>query len=88
MAMFGVWHYRYSNSSVMDSRGEHDCAEDSTTVMKWSRDHVLTWGYRRNRMLTVDLDRPHVISSGGVVMNIDARVCFPRWSANTPGRPR
>jgi hypothetical protein len=31
--------------------------------MKWSRDHVLTWGYMRNLMFTVDTD---------------AKVCFPR----------
>jgi hypothetical protein len=30
-------------------------------------------------MLTVDLDRLKVISSGSVVMKIDAKVCFPRW---------
>jgi hypothetical protein len=34
--------------------------------MKWSRDHVLTWGYKRNLIVTVDLDRIKVISSGNV----------------------
>jgi hypothetical protein len=29
-------------------------------------------------MLTVELDRLNVISSGSVVMPIDANVCFPR----------
>jgi hypothetical protein len=29
-------------------------------------------------MLTVDLDRLNVISSGVVVMKIDEKVCFPR----------
>jgi hypothetical protein len=29
-------------------------------------------------MLTADLDRLNVISSGGVVMMIHAKVCFPR----------
>jgi hypothetical protein len=29
-------------------------------------------------MLTIDLDRLKVISSGSVVMKIDAEVCFPR----------
>jgi hypothetical protein len=58
--------------------------------MKRSRDHVLTWGYRRYFMLTVDEDidrlRLKVISSGmsgsvmSVAMKIDAKVCFPRWA--------
>jgi hypothetical protein len=54
-------------------------------VMKWFRDHVLTWGYIRDLMLTVDLDRLNVIidrliviSPGTVVMKIDSKVCFPR----------
>jgi hypothetical protein len=34
--------------------------------MKWSMDHVLTWGFMRDLMLTVDLDRLNVISSGSV----------------------
>jgi hypothetical protein len=34
------------------------------THMKWSRDLVFTWGYMRDLMLTVDLDRLNVISSG------------------------
>jgi hypothetical protein len=44
--------------------------------MKWSRDHVLTWSFRRDLKLTVELDRLKVISSGSVVMKIDAKVCF------------
>jgi hypothetical protein len=32
--------------------------------MKWSRDHVLTWGYMRDLALTVDFDRLNIISSG------------------------
>jgi hypothetical protein len=59
-------------------------AEDYTHVtpseMKWSRDHVLTWGYRKDLMLTVDLDKLNVISSDSVIMKIDAKVCFPRPS--------
>jgi hypothetical protein len=46
--------------------------------MKWSRDHLLTCGYMRDRMLRVYLDRLNVSSSGSVVMKIDAKVCFPR----------
>jgi hypothetical protein len=45
--------------------------------MKWYRDHVLTLGYWRDRMVTVDFDRLNVISSGSVVLKIDAKVCFP-----------
>jgi hypothetical protein len=33
--------------------------------MKWSRDHVLTWTYSSDLMLTVDVDRLKDISSGG-----------------------
>jgi hypothetical protein len=54
-----------------------------TISMKWSRDHVLTCGYRRDLLLTVDLDRIKVISSGSVVMKIDAKVCFPRWPSGS-----
>jgi hypothetical protein len=46
--------------------------------MKWSRDHALTWGYMRDPMSTVELDRLNVVSSGSVFMTIDAKVCFPR----------
>jgi hypothetical protein len=38
--------------------------------MKWSMDHVLTWGHRRDTLK---------VSSGSVVMKTDAKVCFPRW---------
>jgi hypothetical protein len=37
---------------------------------------VLTWGYRSDLF-----DRLKVISSGSVVMKIDAKVGFPRWHA-------
>jgi hypothetical protein len=47
--------------------------------MKWSRDHVLAWGYRINLMLTADLEWLKFIGSGSVVMKINAKVCFPRW---------
>jgi hypothetical protein len=40
-------------------------------------DHVLTWGYWRDLMLTADLDRLKVIISGSGVMKINAKVCFP-----------
>jgi hypothetical protein len=51
--------------------------------MKWSRDHVLTWGYMRDLMSTVNFDRLNVISSGSVVMKIDAKVCFPRGQSGS-----
>jgi hypothetical protein len=46
--------------------------------MKWSRDHVLTWGYMTDLRfrLTVDLDRLNIIISGSVVMTIDAKYVF------------
>jgi hypothetical protein len=48
-----------------------------TLSMKWSRNHVLTWGYRRDLMVIVDLYKLKVIkniSSGSVVMKIKKSV--------------
>jgi hypothetical protein len=35
--------------------------------MKWSREHVLTWGYMGDFMLTVDLDRQLLSSHRGTI---------------------
>jgi hypothetical protein len=42
-------------------------------AMKWSRDHVLTCGYRRD--MTVDLDKLKIISSGSVAKKMQKSVC-------------
>jgi hypothetical protein len=38
--------------------------------LKWSSVLTWPWGYRRNLMPTVDLDRLKVISSGSVLVQV------------------
>jgi hypothetical protein len=49
------------------------------------RDHVLTWGYMRDLMLPVDLERLNVIISSGVALFL---VLVPWWPRQESGWPK